>query len=242
MLTRLFGSGRTSGATEKRQPDRVPGRRVRVLPDDQHLDLGQRPAERPQDVVAVRAGSARPAAISARRNSPIGAICSSTGRQRLGPVGGHQPSLDESGRARSCRHPRTAGRVGRDSRSRNADSSASRSAGAARSSRALISAIRSGSATPTAPAMPAAASSPSKSSSVSAAGSRARTNVGDPGVDPHRAGLDGGGDGVARAPPGTPRRAARSRRSASGAASARRRGRTAAAGRTSRRRSSRRRS
>ena len=35
----------------EREADRMPGRRVRVLPDDEHLDVGERALERAQHAV-----------------------------------------------------------------------------------------------------------------------------------------------------------------------------------------------
>ena len=52
MLIRLGGSRRTSGATEKLKPDRIPRRRVRILADDQHPHVGERLLERAQHPVA----------------------------------------------------------------------------------------------------------------------------------------------------------------------------------------------
>ena len=48
------GIGRTSGATENDSPTGWPGVGIGILPDDQHPDLAQRPAERPQHVLAGR--------------------------------------------------------------------------------------------------------------------------------------------------------------------------------------------
>ena len=54
MLSRLRGTGRTSGATRERQPHRVPGRRVGVLADDEHPHVVQRLLEGAQHAVAGR--------------------------------------------------------------------------------------------------------------------------------------------------------------------------------------------
>ena len=74
-----------------------PGRGVGVLADDQHPHVGQRPPERLEDVVAGRAGSARPAASSARRNCPIAAIRSSTGASASAQSGAISPRSTQPG-------------------------------------------------------------------------------------------------------------------------------------------------
>ena len=51
MLTRTAGDRPDVRLHRERQTDRVPGRGIRVLPDDQHADVAERPAERPQHAV-----------------------------------------------------------------------------------------------------------------------------------------------------------------------------------------------
>ena len=105
MLRRLPGSGRTSGATLKRQADRVARRRVRILPDDQHADVVERLLERGEDLRGRLGGRAcrRPAPpAGSRRAAPI---TSADRSERVGPAG-----ADVVGQ-RACRgvggaHPR----------------------------------------------------------------------------------------------------------------------------------------
>ena len=78
------------------EPDRVAGRRVRVLADDEHLHVGQRRAEGAEDGVAGRqvgpAGGDLLAQERPERGDPV-----VDRREGLGPVGGHQSTVDESG-------------------------------------------------------------------------------------------------------------------------------------------------
>ena len=66
------GTGRTSGATLKRQPHRVPGRRVGVLPHDEHPHVGQRQREGPQHAVAGRQVAATGRHLGAQELAHLG--------------------------------------------------------------------------------------------------------------------------------------------------------------------------
>ena len=102
---------RDPGRDREAQADRVPGRRVGVLPDDQHLHLGQRPAEGAQHVVpGGQVADARPRSPRAG-TAPSAAIWSSTGASASAQSGATAPS-PRVRRARSCAHPRRAGARG----------------------------------------------------------------------------------------------------------------------------------
>src|SRR5690349_540333 len=78
MLTRLFGIGRTSGATEKLRPTACPGVGYGSWPTiSTHTSWNGCLNARSTCSPAGR--YVRPAAISARRNSPIAATCGATG-------------------------------------------------------------------------------------------------------------------------------------------------------------------
>ena len=78
---------------ESGEADGVAGRRVRVLPDDEDADVGQRRAEGAEDQVAGRQvaptrGDLRAQERAERRDVGL------DGRERLGPVGRHQAPVD----------------------------------------------------------------------------------------------------------------------------------------------------
>ncbi len=77
------------GSDRERQADRVPGRRVGVLPGDEDADVGDRLGERSQDPVASR--QVRPPCRDLLAQELAGGrdVVGHRG-QRLGPVGGHQ--------------------------------------------------------------------------------------------------------------------------------------------------------
>ena len=102
MLSRLGGSGQTCRSTAKLSPIGWRGVGVGVLPHDQDAYVGERALERPQHLVAgglvAAPGGHLLAQEPAHRRDPV-----VDRRQRLGPVGGHQPLLDQPGERA---HPR----------------------------------------------------------------------------------------------------------------------------------------
>ena len=85
MLASDRGIGRTSGRHRERQPDGVPGRRVRVLADDQHADLVEGPRERAQHVRARRQVAAARGELGAQELAHL-RDHRLDGRQRLRPA------------------------------------------------------------------------------------------------------------------------------------------------------------
>src|SRR3954469_10059559 len=78
MLTRLFGIGRTSGATEKLNPTACPGVGYGSCPTIS-TRTSWNGCLNARSTCSPAGRYVRPAAISARRNSPIAATCGATG-------------------------------------------------------------------------------------------------------------------------------------------------------------------
>ena len=80
----------------ERQPDRVPGGGVGVLADHQHPDVGERTLEGAQDRVAGRQVGPPGGELRAQEPTHRGELLVDRG-ERLGPVGGHQTLVHETG-------------------------------------------------------------------------------------------------------------------------------------------------
>ena len=260
MLTRLFGTGRTSGATEKLSPTGWPGVGYGSCPTTSTLTSasGRWNARR---MWSPAGRYDRPAAISARRNAPIRAIWSSTGASAAAQSGATSPRSTRLARVLTGhmftypgfltpRSEHWSGRQpGRESdahphrprqpvEERRQQRLPQRRLGEVEQGVDLGHRVREPDA-----ALAAHADRGEQAVEV-VVGQGGRVEgadeLDDPGVDRDRAGRDGRRDRRSAAPPGTPRPAARWPRRARGGRSGATRGTRAAAAPTSRPRSSRR--
>ena len=90
--------GSHAGIDGEREPDRMPGRRVRILPDDEHPHVGERGGERPQHVLARGQVAAPGRGLGAQEVAELGDAARG-GRERLRPAG-----IDELGEGAGICH------------------------------------------------------------------------------------------------------------------------------------------